>query len=263
MRQGKNLKALIEKNFSAVAKNYDEAASIQKLAADKLCNLVEKNFDYENKKILDLGSGTSFIAKKLISKNKNCEIFEVDLSQAMLDLWQDRPQNVLAVKGDIENLAFEENSFDLLISSFALQWLSNFEKSFSNFFSFLKPNGIFAFSLPTWESLSELRRASISSACDFSFYELPKISQINSAFKQAGFVEKIHHLEILEQEFPSGVAALKSIKKIGAKFSQPKKQPITKEKLTHFNNFCLKERSLENRNIAVSWHISYFYLQKS
>jgi malonyl-ACP O-methyltransferase BioC len=263
MKRVENLKNLIEKNFSAAAKNYDEAAQIQRLAANNLCDLVAKNFDYENKKILDLGSGSSFIAKNISAQKKNCEIFEVDLAQAMLDLWACRPQNILAIKGDIENLSFKKNSFDLLISSFSLQWLSNFEKTFSDFFSILKPQGILAFSLPTAESLSELRRASIDSASNFNFYDLPEISHINSAFTQAGFVKKIHNSEILKQEFVNGVAALKALKKIGANYSPAKKRPITKEKLARFNSLCLKGGASENRNIAVSWHISYFYLQKS
>lgn len=254
----------INENFSRSSKNYDAEAEIQKIAAKKLCDLILPLIQ-ENSKILDLGSGTSFIAQNLHKKalEKNTKIYEVDLSQEMLDHWSPKPSNVFAIRGDIQNLQFEENSFDIIISSFCLQWLEDFDRNFLQFFKILKPNGIFAFCLPTSESLKELRLASIESGCDFNFNDLPKIENLKFFLKKSGFIEKKIFQEIIIKEFTNGYKALKSLKILGANHSNKIKKLINKTKLQKFNNFCLKNFAIKNKNIKVSWMTSYFILTKT
>ena len=116
-------KNLIAKNFSLGAKTYDEAAQVQLASAEELVAFIMPYLK-KDVQILDLGSGTSFIAKQLATY----EITEVDISAEMLNSWHERPSNVTAIQADFENLPFVKNSFDLIISSFALQWISDFEK---------------------------------------------------------------------------------------------------------------------------------------
>jgi len=259
-------KKIIQKNFSRAAKDYDEAALVQKIAAKKLTsfldaptseNLLRKS-SADKLLILDLGSGTSFIAKTLLQQQKNLKIYEIDIAAEMLNSWPNRPSNVIPTQADIENLPFEKNFFDLIISSFSLQWISDFEKNFSQFFSLLKPNGIFAFCLPTAGSLTELKSANL-----FNFNQLPEIKDLKSALKKSGFHEKFFAEEIVKQEFKNGLEALKSLKKIGANYSVQQKRIITKTQLDQFNKFCLKNFGTANKNIGISWSVSYFLLQKS
>ena len=129
-------KKIIQKNFSRVAGRYDEAAVVQREAVKELCELVvrHKASGVRRGLILDLGSGTSFIAKKLLTyalrlTPYDSKIFELDLSAEMLQSWHDRPSNVFPIQGDIENPPFRNHSFDLIISSFSLQWIEDFEKN--------------------------------------------------------------------------------------------------------------------------------------
>jgi malonyl-CoA O-methyltransferase len=248
-------KKIIQKNFSRGAGKYDEVALVQREAAKKLVELVVgcQLLAIDNLQILDLGSGTSFIAKNL-SQIKNSQIFEIDLSAEMLQSWRDRPSNVFPIQGDIENLPFKNRSFDLIISSFSLQWIENFEETFAKIFSLLKPNGTFAFCLPTSESLSELRAENI-----FNFHDLPKVEDIKSALKKSGFVKVFFQKKIVKQNFENGYEALKSLKKIGANYSEKRKKIITKTQLKHF---CLKNSSTTDKTISISWIISYFVFRK-
>lgn len=252
-------KKIITQNFSKAATTYDKSASIQQLAAKKLIGLVSP-FIKDNSKILDLGSGTSFLGKEINNiSDKNFTFYEVDLSREMLDLWQNRPDNYFAIQGDIENLTFPPASFDIIISSFSLQWIKDFPKVFSQIFSLLKPQGVFAFCLPTYESLSELKLASSESKCNFHFNDLPKNNELKLILKNAGFKEKIFQSEILSEEFIDGISALKSFKETGANYhNYSQKQAITKTKLKQFNSFYLKNSVTPNKNPAVSWHNSYF-----
>jgi len=248
-------KKIIAKNFSRGAKNYDEFAFIQKIVAQKLCNFAA-SYVKENSKILDLGSGTSFIAKQFSDK-KNLQIFEIDLALDMLKSWDDRPSNIFPIQSDLEKLPLKNNSFDIILSSFSLQWINDFEKNFSQFFSLLKPQGIFAFSLPVTGSLRELDSANI-----FNFNELPAVENLTSALKKSGFTEILFEQETLKQEFTKGSEALKSLKKIGANHAEKNRNSITKTQLKEFDKFCLKNFSTSNKNIAISWNISYFILKK-
>lgn len=252
-------KKIVGDNFSRAAKNYENSAPVQMLAAETLCKLAS-HFIKDDSQILDLGSGTGFVAKQL----HNLKIFESDLAFGMLEQSGSRS---FKIQSDFENLPFKNHSFDILISSFSLQWMTNFEENFSHFFSLLKPDGIFAFCIPTDGSLAELKAANI-----FVINQFPKIDELKSALNNCGFEEVFCETEIVKQRFENGVAAIKSLKKIGANNSSSGAKTITKTALEQFNNFCLKNSSSSLKNplvknpvvkkIETSWHISYFILSK-
>ena len=243
-------KKIVKKNFSRGAKNYDEAALVQKITADELFN-VSKEFIVKNQKILDLGSGSSFLAKK-ISENflqGNLKIFELDLSVDMLELWCDRPENIFAIQGDIEQIPFQNHSFDIIFSSFSLQWVKNFPQNFLNFFSLLKSGGVFAFCLPTEGSLEEIRAKNI-----FKINDFPQVKALKAALEKSGFEEFFFETKLLKQEFNNGFEALKSLKKIGANYSEEKTKAVTKAQLKRFNDDCSK--------FTISWKVSNFIFFK-
>ena len=169
-------KRIIGENFSRAAQNYEAVALVQQQAAKKLCHLASP-FIRDDLRILDLGSGTGFVSRSLNNLQNRPRniltpyspllsphsplvtphllrgplVFEADLSLSML---QQHPSN-FKINCDFENLPFRNHSFDILISSFSLQWLSDFEKNFLQFSALLKPHGIFAFCIPTDKSLEE------------------------------------------------------------------------------------------------------------
>jgi len=230
-------KNLIAKNFSLGAKTYDEAAQVQLASAEELVAFI---LPYLKKdvQILDLGSGTSFVAKQLATY----EITEVDISAEMLNYWHERPSNVTAIQADFENLPFVKNSFDLIISSFALQWISDFEKNFSQFFELLRPNGTFAFCLPTNGSLEEIQ--------DFNINEFPTNSVIKNALEKSRFNEKLFLQKTIQQKFQNNREALKFLKRIGANSPAKTRSP-------------LKSSPYKNLGDALSWNISYFIYTKN
>jgi malonyl-CoA O-methyltransferase len=256
-------KKIIQKNFSRGAGKYDEVALVQREAAKELVELVVGcQLLVGDLEILDLGSGTSFVTKQILKQvqddgaGTHKKIFEIDLSAEMLQSWRDRPSNVFPIQGDIENLPFKNHSFDLIISSFSLQWIEDFEKNFSKIFSLLKPNGTFAFCLPTFGSLPELRAENI-----FNFNDLPKVENLKSALKKSGFVEVFFQTKAVKQNFENGYEALKSLKKIGANYSEKRKKIITKTQLKHFR---LKNSQQENKNpYSLTWIETYFILKCS
>ena len=155
------------------------------------------------------------------------------------------------------NKPFKNNSFDALISSFSLQWLNDFEKTFAQFFATLKPNGKFIFCLPVEPSLQQLKSANI-----FEFNQLPEISKLQRALENCGFKPIFFNEKIFTQNFTSGIDALKSLKKIGANYVESNRQTINKTKLKNFNDFCLKNFGGKNKKLAISWRAAFFVLGK-
>ncbi len=273
-------KQQLTKTFSKQADNYEKSATIQLYAAQKLCQIIQP-FLFENCHILDLGSGTGFVAQNL-TKNlsfipsgtgvaprlaeipfsyvngtyeKNFNIIESDISAEMLK--RNRNSHSKKIQADFENLPFEDNSFDIITSSFSLQWSTNFEKNFSRFFSLLKTQGIFAFCLPCEESLNELKSANI-----FSFNQLPKKEELQNLLKKVGFKEMLCETENITQKFSNGIEAIKSLKKTGANYSFKNQNLLTKSHLKKFNSFCLKNFGDESRKISITWSVNYFIFQK-
>ena len=248
-------KKLIAHNFSKVAFSYDNEANVQKHAATKICEILNpfvKNLS--DQKIIDLGSGTSEIYRNL-SKCTKIQLFEIDLSLAMLQKTSNK--TCLAIAADIENLPIKNESFDIIISSFALQWLQDFNKIFEAFNKILKKDGILAFSIPTDESLDKLREASEISGCNFHFHKLPKTTDLEKNLEKCGFLKEKIESEIIEMEFNNAISALKHLKKTGANYSE-KTKFITKKQLYNFDKFCLKESD----KFKFMWNISYFILRK-
>ena len=274
-------KKIIQQNFSRQATIYNDCALVQKNSAKKLCELAKKiltennfvqsqNFtvsensltELQNKNIniLDLGSGTSFIAKNLHEFNQNLKIFEVDIAENMLKQWVDRPSNILPILADIENLPFEKTaSFDIIISSFALQWIENIPQLLRKLKILLKENGALIFCLPTEKTFAEIKSASEKSQCNFSIKTLHNENFIRDELLKLKLQEHFYQTEIVPQKNQNAVAALKEIKKIGANYSEKfaTKKNISKNNLQKFNDFFLQD----NQNIT-NWHLAYFIFKK-
>lgn len=252
-------KVTIANNFSKAAANYDNFSDVQKLAAHKLF-IITSQFIKDNSTILDLGSGTSAIAKEFVKSQillqKEIKFIEVDLSQQMLKNWQDKNYyNILSVKSDIEKLPFRNSAIDLILSSFALQWIFDFNKIFADFARILKKDAILSFCLPNHLSLEELKLQSINSGCNFNFNILPKSDEIKKFLEINSFSKQHYFSENVTIEFESPLQALRAIKKIGANYFS-EKNFVSKKQLQKFNDFS-------DDKFKVSWNISYFVFKKN
>ena len=114
------------REFSRFAHSYDSYNEIQKEVAKKLCKLLDKN-SYD--KILDIGAGDGAIYESLSKNNISCSNFvALDFSREMLDIHK---SNSYIEKFCLDfnkrgfSSVFENNQFNLIISSSALQWSSN------------------------------------------------------------------------------------------------------------------------------------------
>lgn len=97
-------------------------------------------------RVLDLGAGTGFITLPISSKAN--EVVAVDVSEKMLDVLRVKATeqgitNVTHMVADLTELSFPDNSFDVIVSSYALHHLRDDDKErlMSSCQRWLRPGG--------------------------------------------------------------------------------------------------------------------------
>ena len=149
------------KVFNRHAKTYDDYSSLQNKISDNLfkkLDLIEVRKDL----ILDLGCGTGRNGRILKEKYQNIRLINYDFSINMLKEAKKKQYKMLGNKsefvcGDIEELSFTENTFDVIWSTSSLQWCNNLSDIFKKAKSLLKPGGLFIFSTFGPNTLFELK----------------------------------------------------------------------------------------------------------
>ncbi|WP_281646500.1 malonyl-ACP O-methyltransferase BioC [Parendozoicomonas sp. Alg238-R29] len=152
-------KRRIAETFGKAATTYDAAASLQQLVAAR-ARLGLPELDLQAS-ILDMGCGTGNETRALVERYPEADITGLDLSQGMLDFASQNPflSNCHWAIGDIEELPFNEEQFDLVFSSLAIQWCECLSEVMAQVHRVLKPGGWFVFSTLAAGSLHELNAA--------------------------------------------------------------------------------------------------------
>ncbi|WP_391115767.1 class I SAM-dependent methyltransferase [Psychrobacillus sp. L3] len=103
--------------------------------------------DKSNKKVLDAGCAAGWYTSQLVKLGS--DVTATDISPNMVEATKRRiGDNAEVLCLDIENkLPFEDESFDLIVSSLVLHYIKDWSKPFSEFRRMLKPNGKLLFSV--------------------------------------------------------------------------------------------------------------------
>ena len=138
------------------------------------------------KLMLDVATGTGDFAIQALVLNPQ-KVIGVDISEGMLDVGRKKlrernlNEKVELLKGDSENLQFEENKFDAVTVGFGVRNFENLEKGLAEIRRVLKPGGVLVvleFSRPKTFPFRQL----------YNFYFkaiLPKLGRLISKDKSA------------------------------------------------------------------------------
>jgi malonyl-CoA O-methyltransferase len=161
---------MIDKNFkrkvfNRSAKSYDDFSSLQDKVSDRLFDRLDLIKTIPNF-ILDLGCGTGRNGLILKKRYENLKLINYDFAEQMLFKALEKHNNILVnplnknkfsyICGDMEQLTFKDNLFDLVWSTNTLQWCNDLTGTFNNIKSILKPGGLFIFSTFGPRTLYEL-----------------------------------------------------------------------------------------------------------
>jgi len=178
-----DLKDLVKNKYGEIAKNSNEAKKSSCCCSSSCCGNSESTYTVFSEKynglkgynpdadlslgcglptefadikegnfVLDLGSGAGndcFVAHSLVGENGF--VIGLDFTDEMIEKANKNKEklgdnNIEFVKGDIEDMPFNNNSFDVVVSNCVLNLVPDKTKAFDEIFRVLKTNGHFCVS---------------------------------------------------------------------------------------------------------------------
>lgn len=253
-------------SFSRAAASYDGVANIQRWVISQLLARIDQ--DQPVQRVLDIGCGTGDLTQKIIDHVKPQTVFGLDIAEGMAKVAQQKLERHNPVKcqtlcGDAEALPLPNQHFDLLVSSFALQWCPNLQQVFAEAHRVLNDNGCFYFTLPVTDTLWELKRCwqqvdPINSHVNDFYSE----HDLRCAAHSIGF-KKIEFTVVDRQEFYPDLKSLtQALKAMGAhNLTQGRAKQLTgKGKIKQLINAYDQHR--EARGLPATWQVAFGVLEK-
>lgn len=246
-----DIKMRIQSSFNKAFKTYDQHCSAQKIACEHAMSLL---LDLGNAYscCADMACGTGLSTQFLVENLDFKTLYAVDFSERLVQVARQKmnDRRVTYLISDFDTPVFAKNQMDLIFSNMGLQWSGNLLKTFLLFHSYLKSKGFFVFSVPLIETFNELKRTCRNPFLDLETYK-------------AVLKESNYHLVSCREtrirfDFPSSLAALKSIKAVGANvlLSEPRPDSRYLSKSALNNYFNCKD------NYHLSYHIGVFVAQR-
>ncbi|MVF14618.1 malonyl-ACP O-methyltransferase BioC [Ketobacter sp. MCCC 1A13808] len=257
-------KRAIAKSFSRAATRYDSVAHVQRQVGEAMLSLLEKQGKYYQN-ALDIGCGTGALTRALSPYADS--LTALDIAPGMLAVAQQRDQDKRIsrfVCGDAEQLPFPSQCFDLVFSSFALQWCDNLFQVVTDIRALLKPQGRFLFSLPVDGTLCELKQSWAQAEGRHSHVNsfLP-VDQVRLALQQSEF-NMVAFQERTDQVFYKSVRELtRELKTLGAHQVTSNRTPSLTGKQTVLRMTAAYERlRTESGQLPASWHYVVVCVEK-
>lgn len=254
-------------SFSRAADSYDRVANIQRWVVAEL--LARGQAMGSAQQVLDIGCGTGFLTQKVIKQLNPKTVIGIDIAEGMAKSTHTKLQQVATVKlkasvcGDAEALPFKAGSFDLLVSSFALQWCPDLTRTFAEIHRVLAPGARAYFALPIGQTLHELKTCWRQVDPDTSHVnEFYQQQELVAAAQQLDF--KQVNIEVQEQQefYPDLRAITNALKAMGAhNVTQGRAKQLTgKQKLKQLTEQYERYRS--DRGLPVTWQVAFGSLLK-
>jgi ubiquinone/menaquinone biosynthesis C-methylase UbiE len=201
-------KQSVQEQFGQVAANYRTSAV--HAAGSDLAMMVKATVLTGNEQVLDVGCGAGHTAVTFAPHVAN--VTALDLTETMLEqvtlLAQEKGlANVTTRRGDVEQLPFDESSFDVVTSRYSAHHYPNPQQAVREVFRVLKTGGHFILSdivapetpvLDTFLQTVELLR-------DISHVRDHSISQWSAILSEAGFQATLIGTEPVPLNFDSWV----------------------------------------------------------
>lgn len=136
----------------ATAERYNKEVKKWMRKVSKSFVSMAKKWGITEGRFLDVGTGTGILAIEFAKSIPGVEVTGLDLSDVVLELARENfqkskaPLKVSFEKGDAEDIPFEDDAFDLVVSSNTLHLIKNPIRMFDEIHRVLKPEGRFIIS---------------------------------------------------------------------------------------------------------------------
>jgi len=146
---GLNKKEQVAEMFNSIAFRYDFLNRFLSVGIDvtwrkKAINQLK---ELQPKKVLDVATGTGDVALMTYKMLHPEKIIGIDISEGMLGFGRQKIEklglsnSIELVKGDSENINFDDNSFDAITVAFGVRNFENLERGLKEMLRVLRPGG--------------------------------------------------------------------------------------------------------------------------
>ncbi len=208
----------VKKSFNRAAKSYNCAAILQEEVLQRLLQRLQY-IRCTPERILDIGCGTGKAIDGLSKQYSKARIVCLDMAYSML--LESKTQFPLFAKkrlvnADMEWLPFEDNSFDLLFSNLALQWVNDLPATLAGMANISRPGGMLMFATFGPHTLSELRNSWYQIDQKPHVHQFVDMHDIGDALIEAGFSQPVVDSETIRLEYDKFNQILSDLRDIGA-----------------------------------------------
>ena len=252
-----DLKQRIARQFSRAAGKYDAAALVQADIAFDALQLVNA----QHQCALDIGCGTGRVTQVLAEQTK--QLFALDLAEGMVKYARsqtDKP--IYWLSGDAEILPFQDESFDLVFSSMAMQWCSKLDDAMGEIFRVMQPGGKGVLAIMSNGSFSELNHSWQLLDVNSHTNQFGSEGDMAVAASKAGFEVRSHNK--LYTTWHSDVRQLLgSIKGIGANVvTNTNGQQMLKRSALQELQRVYQDLYAEDCKLPLTYSVCFLQLQK-
>ncbi|MFV0431338.1 MAG: bifunctional demethylmenaquinone methyltransferase/2-methoxy-6-polyprenyl-1,4-benzoquinol methylase UbiE [Alphaproteobacteria bacterium] len=206
---------LVRDVFDSVAGSYDLMNDLMSLGVHRLWKdgMIEWLNPRKNMHLLDVGGGTGDIAFRFLKRGGGSVVVS-DINPNMLEVGKKRAldkgyiENINWQEADVENLPFEDESFDAVTIAFCIRNVTHPEQGLREMYRVLKPGGRFL-----CLEFSQVTSAGFDKLYDWwSFNILPKIGE-----KVAKDKDSYQYLAESIRKFPTQEVWAEKIREAGFK----------------------------------------------
>lgn len=253
-----HVKTKIKQAFANAAHSYDEVATLQRHVGRELGKKI--GVVSTDAVLLDLGCGTGFMLSELINLQQTLpeHCIAMDIAEPMLRIAHERliPQhNVAYLCADMEQLPFQDQSIDIIISNLALQWCRNCEPVFLDMHRTLKPGGRFGFTTFGSRTLQELKQAWHEVDVYQHVNDFCHVLQLSDFLFRANFTVESINADTHRISYPSVVDLMSELKQLGAHTIMGGNNPKMTGKAAMQRMKDAYERQMDNGLITATFEV--------
>ncbi|KAF2273685.1 methyltransferase type 11 [Westerdykella ornata] len=187
-----NPKEIVRQTYNQIAQWYLEWVQGQSSPRERYTNKVLDNAP-SSPHILELGCGAGIPITRMLL-DRGAKVTANDISERQIEMAKERCPEATFIPGDMLALSFPPETFDGVVSYFAVFHLPRVEQKamLTKLYSWLKPGGAFAFNLATMDE-EEIHGEFLGHGMFWSSYDVEGSGEMVRA---AGFEEV--EMEVLE-----------------------------------------------------------------
>ena len=211
-------KLSIKKSYERAAKSYDQAAILHEEVLKRLLHRLQY-IRHQPATVIDIGCGTGKALNGLQKTYPKSKIVCQDLAYSMLQ--QARQQygflrKKRVVNSDMEKMPFAKDSFDLLFSNLALQWVNDLSGTLHEFARIGRSGCLLMFATFGPDTLKELRESWLEVDQNSHVHEFVDMHDIGDAMMAAGFSQPVVDAETIRLEYRELRQLFDDLKNTGA-----------------------------------------------